>query len=323
MIYLGNILEILFEFKSKQLIKIIGTVNQSIEYILIDSTQIFITKNITYISHYTNKEVDINAYKNLAKQLNIQIFLYNTKINSLYIMGNGYYKFLQNEKVTHLIENVFIIKKLINKTIKDVYIYSNIASNQSINIIDLRDFKELYLSLNINKNNDIINISMLNNTKKIGNMYLINFMKNQCYSNIEIYLSNQPIKIKQINSENFVLKPESLILNITQSIVVLTNNDIEFDNEIIITKNLSQNFIFSKENDNLILTNAFNTTKVNELFTIIFSNFYKFMNKMLTLTIKFNDIKFILKNYTNEIVNATDFNLLTNQIQWNSYKKLT
>lgn len=164
---------------------------------------------------------------------------------------------------------------------------------------------------------------LLENNKQIGKIYLIDSIKNNWYSTVKIYLLNRPIKINKISHniyyDYFQLLPDilNITLNSDQSIVVIQEEDLEYNNIIKVFKNVSKTIIICKHNNNIILTNSMTNTK--NLITIIFANLYKFINKLPTLTISFSNRKL---NLMDSLEKLTDFNSISNEIKIERYDDL-
>ncbi|MFP3024204.1 MAG: ankyrin repeat domain-containing protein, partial [Wolbachia sp.] len=128
---------------------------------------------------------------------------------------------------------------------------------------------------------------------------------NKWYKKLQIIFDNAPVKI----DDNLDLKSSFFISD--EKIIVVTPQDIEEGNKLIISKKAGQ-YTYLHDKYDLIVTNAFNAgIEENELCIMYFRDFYK-EPKMKTLSIKFIDKEILLSDEIDKIYNSDSINRLNN-----------
>ncbi|WP_341812896.1 ankyrin repeat domain-containing protein [Wolbachia endosymbiont (group A) of Cephus spinipes] len=128
---------------------------------------------------------------------------------------------------------------------------------------------------------------------------------NKWYKKLQIIFDNTPVEI----DDNLDLKSSFFISD--EKIIVVTPQDIEEKNKLVISKKAGQ-YTYLHDKYDLIVTNAFNAdVEASELCIIRFKDFYK-ESKMKTLTIKFTDKEILLSNEIDKINNSDSIDKLNN-----------
>ncbi|WP_264686539.1 ankyrin repeat domain-containing protein [Wolbachia endosymbiont (group B) of Rhopobota naevana] len=128
---------------------------------------------------------------------------------------------------------------------------------------------------------------------------------NKWYKKLQIILDNAPMEI----DDSLGLKSSFFISD--EKIIVVTPQDIEEKNKLVISKKAGQ-YTYLHDKYDLIVTNAFNADiEASELCIIRFKDFYK-ESKMKTLTIKFTDKEILLSNEMDKINNSDSIDKLNN-----------
>ncbi|WP_353283954.1 ankyrin repeat domain-containing protein [Wolbachia endosymbiont (group A) of Lypha dubia] len=128
---------------------------------------------------------------------------------------------------------------------------------------------------------------------------------NKWYKKLQIIFDNAPMEI----DDSLGLKSSFFISD--EKIIVVTPQDIEEKNKLVISKKAGQ-YTYLHDKYDLIVTNAFNANiEASELCIIRFKDFYK-ESKMKTLTIKFTDKEILLSNEIDKINNSDSIDKLNN-----------
>ncbi|WP_369799950.1 ankyrin repeat domain-containing protein [Wolbachia endosymbiont of Ctenocephalides felis wCfeJ] len=128
---------------------------------------------------------------------------------------------------------------------------------------------------------------------------------NKWYKKLQIIFDNAPVEI----DDGLGLKSSFFISD--EKIIVVTPQDVEEKNKLIISKKAGQ-YAYLHDKYDLIVTNAFNADiEASELCIIHFKDFYK-EPKMETLSIKFADKEILLSNEIDKIRNSDSIDKLNN-----------
>ncbi|WP_264707971.1 ankyrin repeat domain-containing protein [Wolbachia endosymbiont (group B) of Agriphila straminella] len=128
---------------------------------------------------------------------------------------------------------------------------------------------------------------------------------NKWYKKLQIIFDNAPMEI----DDSLGLKSSFFISD--EKIIVVTPQDVEEKNKLIISKKAGQ-YTYLHDKYDLIVTNAFNADiEASELCIIHFKDFYKEL-KMETLSIKFADKEILLSNEIDKIRNSDSIDELNN-----------
>jgi NB-ARC domain len=154
-------------------------------------------------------------------------------------------------------------------------------------------------------------IQLAQNSYRIAEIILKNALINYWYQNLDIILDEHQHPMNIIFDEDkWKLAPIPLVFMGNKNIIVIPDEDIKQNEEVFILKNTGE-YRFIRHNDtDLLVTNLFNNATEAELYTVLFSNFFKcvsFQEKILSLRLNFLDESLTLKEHTQEINNATDF----------------
>ncbi|WP_341811169.1 ankyrin repeat domain-containing protein [Wolbachia endosymbiont (group A) of Oxytorus armatus] len=128
---------------------------------------------------------------------------------------------------------------------------------------------------------------------------------NKWYKKLQIIFDNAPMEI----DDSLGLKSSFFISD--EKIIVVTPQDIEEKNKLVISKKAGQ-YTYLHDKYDLIVTNAFNANiEASELCIIYFRDFYK-EPKMETLSIRFIDKEILLSNEIDKIHNSDSIDKLNN-----------
>ncbi|XP_028131929.1 uncharacterized protein LOC114327487 [Diabrotica virgifera virgifera] len=128
---------------------------------------------------------------------------------------------------------------------------------------------------------------------------------NKWYKKLQIIFDSAAVEI----DDNLDLKSSFFISD--EKIIVVTPQDIEEGNKLIISKKAGQ-YTYLHDKYDLIVTNVFDAdVEASELCIIRFKDFYK-EPKMKTLTIKFTDKEILLTNEIDKINNSDSIDKLNN-----------
>ncbi|UIP93000.1 hypothetical protein JSQ73_001305 [Wolbachia endosymbiont of Anopheles demeilloni] len=308
----------------------------NITYELNDGSEVQVNKERNlYAVQSANTIVDevIKSYPAIANKLNMTIAV---QVGDEYILvGHGKCEVLYNNPIhnSHLIgnggENIYVITIASGEQRYEHNIFSmpqiniyNPDQASSIDTLDLRNvIKIIQDDLKIHTNlprifqdgNDLLvkleteveqSFSLEVPTVEVLTIRLRNGL--DWYGKLFIISDSAPMKI----SSKLELNPLPLIFEKDKEIIVVTGQDVEKDTELIISRK-EGNYTFVRSNSNdLMITNAFDSTISKDDFcSIILSKFYK-TPKMKTLSIKFTDKEIVLKDYEKEISTARDINVV-------------
>ncbi|WP_339047985.1 latrotoxin-related protein [Candidatus Mesenet endosymbiont of Phosphuga atrata] len=299
----------------------ISDIPANASYILSDNTEINVGKNNSYAMHSTNKAIDeiVKSYPTVADHLKMSLFI--SANNETVVIGHGNHDVINNNflQKSHLIgsggENIHIITSghetldIENLPIPEVIIYDDFNKKESLK--DTLDLRQLVQQVNsdlsiepiskITKDkNDLLiklSISATGLQQDVVTVRLKDALVNSWYKGLQIILNNAPMKI----DDNLDLSP--LPLTFDEEIIVVTSEDVEEKDELIISKEAGQLTFLHSEYD-LMITNAFNAdVETNKLCTICLKDFYR-EPKMETLSIKFTDKEILLSDEMDKINNA-------------------
>ncbi len=196
--------------------------------------------------------------------------------------------------------------------IREVVMNDNINRKRSLrNTLDLRKLvqqinKDLGIkpiSMVIKDASDLlikVSISATDLQQDVMTIRLKDALINKWYKKLQIIFNNTPMEI----DDSLDLKPSLLISD--KEIVVVTPQDVEEKNKLVISKKAGQ-YAFLYSRYDLIVTNAFNANM--ELCIIYFKDFYK-EPKMKTLSIRFTDKEILLSDEIDKIYNADSIDKL-------------
>ncbi|QCB62655.1 hypothetical protein EJB00_03430 [Wolbachia endosymbiont of Drosophila mauritiana] len=317
-----------FNFFSKVInsnfsISISYNIMNNIIYQLKDSAEIKVGKERNlYAIQSTNKTIDeiIESYPAIANKLNMTIAVQS--VNEYILVGHEKCEVLQNNPIhnSHLIknggENIYVITIASGKqrydhsifSIPEVNIY-NLDKGSSIDTLDLRKVikiiqqDDLRVHIGLPRIYQDGNDLLVKLEAEFGQSFpaevLMVRLKDglNWYEKLHIISNNIPMKI----SSELELKPLPLIFEKDKEIIVVTGQDVEEGTELIISRK-GENYRFVRSNDNdLMITNAFDSTITRDDFcSITLSEFYK-TPKMKTLSIKFADKGIVLRDHEKEI----------------------
>ncbi|WP_353279788.1 tetratricopeptide repeat protein [Wolbachia endosymbiont (group B) of Xanthorhoe designata] len=317
-----------FNFFSKVInsnfsISISYNIMNNIIYQLKDSAEIKVGKERNlYAIQSTNKTIDeiIESYPAIANKLNMTIAVQS--VNEYIFVGHEKCEVLQNNPIhnSHLIknggENIYVITIASGKqrydhsifSIPEVNIY-NLDKGSSIDTLDLRKVikiiqqDDLRVHIGLPRIYQDGNDLLVKLEAEFGQSFpaevLMVRLKDglNWYEKLHIISNNIPMKI----SSELELKPLPLIFEKDKEIIVVTGQDVEEGTELIISRK-GENYRFVRSNDNdLMITNAFDSTITRDDFcSITLSEFYK-TPKMKTLSIKFADKGIVLRDHEKEI----------------------
>ncbi|MDQ8040217.1 MAG: hypothetical protein AAGB33_00265, partial [Cellulomonas sp.] len=149
----------------------------------------------------------------------------------------------------------------------------------------------------------------MQNDNQLAQIVLKGALRNCWYQDLDIMLDKYPMGII-FEKDNWKLVPVPLVFSGNKNIIVITDEDIKQNDELFILKNVGEyKFIRYNETD-LFLSNMLNNITEVELYTVIFSNFFKypaFKEKVLSLSLSFLDKSVILDECSTEINNAKNF----------------
>ncbi len=315
-------------------------------YVFQDAEIKIINRNKIYAQLRSNKTVDeiVSHYPAIASRLNMGLSI-RLKHNETVLIGHEQRQILYNNPLakSHLMgngaENVYVITAASNSEkfpVPDVTLYK--VQEDLTDTLDLRrivqqakqECPEHEISPSVSQYQQDLVISLNTHYYRVSNSCLPlmttwpmvkvslkhALRDNEWYQNLVIVWDHIPMNIIPIN-ERWGLVHVPLVFNEDKEIIVITNTDIEKESELIILKKSGQ-FSFIRNNDtDLMLSNALesNTTQ-RDLCTIIFSKFYQasaMKEKVLSTTLTFLDQQILLKNYIEQINNATRFDNIIRQ----------
>ncbi|MCJ7454471.1 MAG: ankyrin repeat domain-containing protein, partial [Wolbachia endosymbiont of Homalodisca vitripennis] len=199
-----------------------------------------------------------------------------------------------------------------NLPMREVVINDNINRKRSLrSTLDLRKLVQQInedlgikpISVVIKDASDLlikVSISATDLQQDVMTVRLKDALINKWYKKLQIIFNNTPIEI----DDSLDLKPSLLISD--KEIVVITPQDVEEKNKLVISKKAGQ-YAFLYSGYDLIVTNAFNANM--ELCIIYFKDFYK-EPKMKTLSIRFTDKEILLSDEIDKIYNADSIDKL-------------
>ena len=314
-------------------VTILYNVINNITYQLKDGTEIKVSRERNlYAIQSTNKTIDeiIESYPAIANKLNMTIAVQFG--NESILVGHGKCEVLYNNPIhnSYLIgndgENIYVITVASGEqryehsvfSIPQVNIY-NLDKGSSIDTLDLRkvikiiqDDLKIHIGLpriSQDGNDLLVKLEAENMEQNFSAVEVLTVrLKNglNWYQNLHIISNSAPMKI----SSELELKPQPLMFEKDKEIIVVTDQDVEKGTELI-TPRKGGNYTFVRSNGNdLIITNAFDSTITKDnLCSITFSKFYE-TPKMRTLSVKFADKEIVLKDHQGEISAARDVDVV-------------
>ncbi|MGL9761743.1 MAG: ankyrin repeat domain-containing protein [Wolbachia sp.] len=204
-----------------------------------------------------------------------------------------------------------------NFPIQEVVINDDVNGKKSLrSILDLRQLVQQVdrdLSIKpiptvIKDKNDLLiklSISATSLQQDVITVRLKDALVNKWYKKLQIVFDNATMEI----DDSLCLKSSFFISD--EKIIVVTPQDVEEKNKLIISKKAGQ-YTYLHDKYDLIVTNAFNADiEASELCIIRFKDFYK-EPKMETLSIKFADKEILLSNEIDKIRNSDSIDELNN-----------
>ncbi|WP_341819680.1 latrotoxin-related protein [Wolbachia endosymbiont (group A) of Brachyopa scutellaris] len=296
----------------------ISDIPVNVSYILSNGAEIKMgNKGSMYMLENTNKSPEevIKNYLPIANRLNkMSFFIQSLLSNETVVIGSGNCEVIYNNPLhkSHLVgnggENVYVINSEIDN-VPEVVIH-DVDEENSIDTIDLRNVvKKARGSFElqvIKSENDLLLKAIVEKHE-----YFTVKLKDgvERYNKTHVIVENAPMIIS-VDKDEWSLKPQPLMFEKDKEIIVVTGQDVEKDTELIISRK-GGNYTFVRSNSNdLMITNAFDSTISKDDFcSITLSKFYK-TPKMKTLSIKFTDKEIVLKDYEKEISTARDINVV-------------
>lgn len=295
-------------------------------------------KGNIYMLQNTNQTVNevIKNYLPVANRLKKMSFFIQSLLNSeAVVIGSSNYEVIHNnpQHKSHLVgnggENVYVIDSGNKKLevgipiIPEVVIY-DLDVEKSLDTIDLRNLvKQARSKLSnsfelkfLKSGKDLLLKATVNGIEPTTNSSLRKIVKHEYftvrlkdgvnwYNKTHVIVDSVLMKINLDNNQ-WSLKPLPLVFAKDKEFIVITSQDIEENTELI-TKKRAGNYRFVRNNDDLIITNAFDAKE--DLCSITLSKFYK-EPKMETLSIKFADKEIILKDHQKQISTAKDIDVV-------------
>ncbi len=269
----------------------------NISYTLSDNTELKIGAKNIYAIQNTDLPVSkiIKTYPQMANRLKMTIVAQSN--NETVVVGHGHHDVLHNdpEHKSHLIgngvENIFVV------TSSDVPVV--IYDMDKENKIDTLDLRQIATDLEL---------KVAGKDITIANVVLKDALATNWHERLHIITDKVPMQI-----EDFALKP--LPLEFTDKdikTIAIGPDDVANKSKIIISRPIGV-YRFSRLNDHLIITNAFDGD-LDHAVSIRLKDFYA-TQKMQPLLIKFADREIDIKNEMHEITNAKLF-----QEQVDAYK---
>ena len=214
--------------------------------------------------------------------------------------------------------------------ISDVIIYDFYQENK-IDTLDLRKVKEqlkkdidreIHTDVSKIGSDLLINLSLDDASKKeVVKIILKGALENNWYKRVHIVIDSIFV-IKEI-LDVFELTPQPLIFDDnSKTIYVIDPTDVGKGGTIRVKKEIGD-YVFARDNDALVITNSLSpSADKNNLFTIIFNDFYHGNNqdKMQSLKIEFNDQKIFLREEIERINSAGNFSELMRKVRIDRYK---
>ena len=291
----------------------------------------------------------IKYYALLARRLSITLFFHQPVSNEIIVIGHTKHQVLENDlsaSKTHLVANgggnIYVIKPdIINNTISvpEVIIYQ-LTKDKMQHILDLR-------LINRNIENGILDNSLIQVTiKEIGEDLDLSLLQasvpeyteplseslithiilkegTKWYPQLMVLFNRTPLQFGEIQPKLWKLVPRPLHFETIYKNIILTKDDIEKDNQIILNRPINEHQWLRDESD-LWLTTLFNSAGYrNENYTILFKEFYRY-KKMQTLKLSFLDKTLLLSDVANDIANADDLHEKLTALElfaWNEVSK--
>ncbi len=305
-------------------------------YLFQDNTEVkILNRNNFYAEQSINKTVEetISEYAAIANRLKMTM-QFTLPNNETVLVGHGAHEVMHNNPLykSHLVgnggENVYVITSAFDTAIPEVTLY-NLNTGDFTDTLDLRkvieqakiECPESQVSSKIYKDDNDLIIKLYSNHYfssgrcidlssefLISSVILKNALLNGWYKELRVVLNSGPMKIKG-DRHPWNLEALPLIFDKDKEIIVITPNDIEEENEIVIKKEVG-NYTFARLRNDLIITNVFDQgLEESQHCTILLKDFYQ-EQKMRTLSIKFADKEINLRQHEMQINNATNFDAL-------------
>jgi hypothetical protein len=160
----------------------------------------------------------------------------------------------------------------------------------------------------------------LNTSWPIASIRFKKAFLNEWYQKVDIILEeNRPMDIAYTKAKGWFLIDKPLVFDEDKEIIVLTQSELHQNAEFFLFKNRGNITFFKQNETDLIITNAWDlNTAQDDLFTIVFSQFYtlyKVREKVFSATFTFldEDETFYLKDYEEQINTAVNFSDLLNR----------
>ncbi|MES2142498.1 MAG: pentapeptide repeat-containing protein [Pseudomonadota bacterium] len=293
----------------------------------------------------------IEHYAPLARRLGMTLFFHQSVSNEAIIIGHTKHQVLKNDlsaSKTHLLanggENIYVITlDVLNNTypVPDVFIYQ-LTTDEMQHVLDLRLLnKEIAdgilanprISVNVTEIEEDIHLSLLfallqqDAESPFKSRTLINIVLKQgikWYRQLKILFNRVPLQLLEVQPKLWQLQPQPLEFDASRKNIILTKDDIEKDNQIILHRSADRH-VFLRDGSDLWLTTLFASTNyLNENYTILFKDFYLHA-KMYTINLIFLNTELLLRDQVNDIASAEDLQAKLTSLEilaWEAVSKL-
>ena len=317
----------------------------TIQFFLKDQEIRLINEKYLFIRDLSDRAIDelITDYLPLSLRLQIVIQLYSVEKKLMLQISHNQYAILYNEPsvknylISQSDKTVYLIKpsKKIDFPISEIVIYS-VGKKKFSNTLDLREVwqqakktcvghtifpeiaeenQDLILRLKINYYRLLEDCVSLERFRPIITIKLRHALVDNAYQNLEILLYNIPYVIARNEPKNWYLKASPLVFSHKKNLILITKDDLLPETDIVVLKkggNGEYSFFCHKGRD-LLLTNSFDPrTQVDELYTVVYSQFYqdsKMRTLALTSSVTLIDQQIILKEQEKTIDNMSCFDV--------------
>lgn len=301
--------------------------------------RLFNQKNLHILENHRNLIENIRYYSSIAYQLKRTLSIHFGK-NEILQIGYGKHAFISNDyqKRSHLLalgeQSVYriIAGDQFYFPLPEIIVYKNNKQPLFANSLDVNDIwqqvkkvcPESDLSLSVDQfENDLIIILAVNyyllgnecvrleNKWPIAKIKLSAACMDNWYQDLEIILANTSLTIAANENGQWYFEKYPLIFNSDKAIIVLTSENLEFQENIIVLKLLGLNpyhFYCHHQTDLFFLPQWQNNTQERlDDNIIVFSRFYqdaKMREKTLASTLHFLDREIVLNEHREEIAFA-------------------
>lgn len=301
--------------------------------------RLFNQKNLHILENHRNLIENIRYYSSIAYQLKRTLSIHFGK-NEILQIGYGKHAFISNDyqKRSHLLalgeQSVYriIAGDQFYFPLPEIIVYKNNKQPLFANSLDVNDIwqqvkkvcPESDLSLSVDQfENDLIIILAVNyyllgnecvrleSKWPIAKIKLSAACMDNWYQDLEIILANTSLTIAANENGQWYFEKYPLIFNSDKAIIVLTSENLEFQENIIVLKLLGLNpyhFYCHHQTDLFFLPQWQNNTQERlDDNIIVFSRFYqdaKMREKTLASTLHFLDREIVLNEHREEIAFA-------------------